>query len=270
MKICLIGCGKMGSSLLEGWSSLKVIKHITIIEPNLDEIPSKLLNIENFDFYKSIEDADKNFSFDMTILAVKPQVMEVVLKQISNLNFISDSWLSIAAGLTVKFFENVLGNNQQIIRTIPNTPASIKKGVTAIYFNRNCKNKTINESILLMKAAGETIIVDDENLMDAYTAVSGSGPAYIFYFVEAIISAAKEMGINEKNARILAEKTLIGSAYLLENSQARAQDLRKAVTSPKGTTEAGLNVLMKKDAFFNLTSRAIQKAQKRGRELGKS
>ena len=270
MKICLIGCGKMGSSLLEGWSSLKVIKHITIIEPNLDKIPSKLLNIKTFKFYKKIEEADKNFSFDMTILAVKPQVMEVVLKQISNLNFISDSWLSIAAGLTVKFFENVLGNNQQIIRTIPNTPASIKKGVTAIYFNRNCKNKTINESILLMKAVGETIIVDDENLMDAYTAVSGSGPAYIFYFVEAIISAAKEMGINEKNARILAEKTLIGSAYLLENSQARAQDLRKAVTSPKGTTEAGLNVLMKKDAFFNLTSRAIQKAQKRGRELGKS
>ncbi len=270
MKICLIGCGKMGSSLLEGWSSLKVIKHITIIEPNLDEIPSKLLNIKSFNFYKTIEEASPNFSFDMTILAVKPQVMEVVLKQISNLNFISVSWLSIAAGLTVKFFENVLGNNQQIIRTIPNTPASIKKGVTAIYFNRNCKNKTINESILLMKAAGETIIVNDENLMDAYTAVSGSGPAYIFYFVEAIISAAKEMGINEKNARILAEKTLIGSAYLLENTQARAQDLRKAVTSPKGTTEAGLNVLMKKDAFFNLTSRAIQKAQKRGRELGKS
>ena len=270
MKICLIGCGKMGSSLLEGWASLNVIKHITIIEPNLHEIPSKLLNIKSFNFYKTIEEADKNFSFNMTILAVKPQVMEVVLKQISNSNFISASWLSIAAGLTVKFFENILGYNQQIIRTIPNTPVSIKKGVTAIYFNRNCKNKTINESILLMKAAGETIIVNDENLMDAYTAVSGSGPAYIFYFVEAIISAAKEMGINEKNSRTLAEKTLIGSAYLLENSQARAQDLRKAVTSPKGTTEAGLNVLMKKDAFFNLTSKAIQKAQKRGRELGKS
>ena len=268
MKICLIGCGKMGSSLLEGWSSLKVIKHISIIEPNLDEIPSKLLNIKSFNFYKTIEEAE-NFSFDITILAVKPQVMEVVLKQISNSNFVSNSWLSIAAGLTVKFFENVLGNNQQIIRTIPNTPASIKKGITAIYFNRNCKNKTMNESILLMKAVGETIIVDDENLMDAYTAVSGSGPAYIFYFVEAIISAAKEMGINEKNSRTLAEKTLIGSAYLLENSQARAQDLRKAVTSPKGTTEAGLNILMKKDVFFNITRRAIQKAQKRGRELGK-
>ena len=263
MKICLIGCGKMGSSLLEGWSYLKVIKHITIIEPNLDEIPNKLLNIKSFNFYKTIEEAE-NFSFDMTILAVKPQVMEVVLKHISNSNFISGSWLSIAAGLTAKFFENALGNNQQIIITIPNTPASIKKGVTAIYFNRNCINKTINQSILLMKAVGETVIVDDEHLMDAYTAVSGSGPAYIFYFVEAIISAAKEMGINEKNARILAEKTLIGSAYLLENSQARAQDLRIAVTSPKGTTEAGLNVLIKNNAFFNLTSRAIQKAQKRG------
>ena len=148
MKICLIGCGKMGSSLLEGWSSLKVIKHITIIEPNLDEIPSKLLNIKSFNFYKTIEEAE-NFSFDMTILAVKPQLMEVVLKQISNLNFISGSWLSIAAGLTVKFFENVLGNNQQIIRTIPNTPASIKKGVTAVYFNRNCKNKSINEVLEL-------------------------------------------------------------------------------------------------------------------------
>ena len=113
-----------------------------------------------------------------------------------------------------------------------------------------------------MKAVGETIIVNDENLMDAYTAVSGSGPAYIFYFVEAIISAAKEMGINEKNARILAEKTLIGSAYLLENSQARAQDLRKAVTSPKGTTEAGLNVLMKKDAFLILQAELYKKLKK--------
>ena len=110
----------------------------------------------------------------------------------------------------------------------------------------------------------------NEDMMDAYTAVSGSGPAYYFYFVEAIINAARELGIDQQNAKILAEKTFIGSAHLLEKSDEEVQDLRKAVTSPRGTTEAGLGILMKKDVFFNLTNQAINKAQKRGKELGKS
>ena len=110
---------------------------------------------------------------------------------------------------------------------------------------------------------------DDEELMDAYTAVSGSGPAYIFYMVEAMIDAGIQIGIHPDNAKKLAEKTLIGSAYLLENRNEDAQELRKAVTSLKGTTEAGLEVLMKDNNFFNLVKKAINEAKNRGKDLGK-
>ena len=270
MNICLIGCGKMGSSLMEGWSCLKEIQHISVIEPNLAKIQKKDFNKKNFNFYQKLEEVDRNIFFDITILAVKPQLMEVVLEQLLILSFRSNSWLTVAAGLTTKFYERILGNNKQIIRTIPNTPASVKKGVTAIHFNNNCEKNIIDASILVMKAVGEVVIVDNEDMMDAYTAVSGSGPAYYFYFVEAIINAARELGIDEQNAKILAEKTFIGSAHLLEKSDENVQDLRKAVTSPKGTTEAGLGVLIEEDVFFNLTHQAIKKAQKRGKELGKS
>ena len=270
MNICLIGCGKMGSSLIEGWLSLKEIKHISVIEPDLAKIQKKNLNKKNFNFYQKLEDVDRSIFFDVTILAVKPQIMEAVLNQLLILSFRSNAWLSVAAGLKVKFYERILGNNEQIIRTIPNTPASVRKGVTAIHFNNNCGKSIMNASILVMQAVGEVVIVDNEDMMDAYTAVSGSGPAYYFYFVEAIINAARELGIDQQNAKILAEKTFVGSAHLLEKSDEEVQDLRKAVTSPRGTTEAGLGILMKKDVFFNLTNQAIKKAQKRGKELGKS
>ena len=171
--------------------------------------------------------------------------------------------------MKVNFFENYLGKNQAIIRTIPNTPSSILKGITAMYFNRNCNSQIIENSEILMNAVGETIKVSDEGLMDSYTAVSGSGPAYIYYMVEAMINAGIQIGIDPDNAKKLAEKTLVGSAYLLENKNVDAQELRKDVTSPKGTREAGLEVLMKDDNFFNLVKNAINHAKNRGKDLGK-
>jgi len=138
-----------------------------------------------------------------------------------------------------------------------------------MYYNINCNSQIIENADILMNAVGETIKVNDEELMDAYTAVSGSGPAYIYYMVEAMIDAGIEIGIDPENAKKLAEKTLVGSAYLLENKSADAQELRKAVTSPKGTTEAGLEILMKDNNFFNLVKNAINEAKNRGKVLGK-
>ena len=325
MKICLVGCGKMGSSLLEGWSLLNLINEILIIEPNLKNIPKELIRIKKFYFYNDLTKIENSNVFDIIVLAVKPQVMKDVVIQLSKLNIKSKAWLSIAAGLSVNFFENYLGHNQAIIRTIPNTPSSVLKGITAMYFNTNCNSQIIenaemllnavgetikvnddylghNQAIIrtipntpssvlkgitamyfntncnsqiienaemLLNAVGETIKVNDEELMDAYTAVSGSGPAYIYYMVEAMIDAGIQIGIHPDNAKKLAEKTLVGSAYLLENRNVDAQELRKAVTSPKGTTEAGLEVLMRDNNFFNLVKNAINEAKNRGKDLGK-
>ncbi|MFL2815233.1 MAG: pyrroline-5-carboxylate reductase [Candidatus Puniceispirillales bacterium] len=270
MKICLVGCGKMGSSLLEGWSLLSLIHEILIIEPNSDNIPKELIRIKKFYFYNDLTKIENSNVFDIIVLAVKPQVMKDVVTQLSKLNIKSNAWLSIAAGLSVNFFENYLGHNQAIIRTIPNTPSSVLKGITAMYFNTNCNSQIIENAEMLMNAVGETIKVNDEELMDAYTAISGSGPAYIYYMVEAMIDAGIQIGIDPKNAKILAEKTLVGSAYLLENKNVDAQELRKAVTSPKGTTEAGLEILMKDNNFFNLVKNAINEAKNRGKDLGKA
>ena len=269
MKICLVGCGKMGSSLLEGWSLLSIISEILIIEPNQESISKDLIKFKKFNFYSDLLEIENSNFFDITVLAVKPQVMKDVVIKLSDQNIKSNAWLSIAAGLPVNFFENYLGDNQAIIRTIPNTPSSILKGITAMYFNINCNSQIIENAEMLMNAVGETIKVNDEELMDAYTAVSGSGPAYIYYMVEAMIDAGIQIGIDPKNAKKLAEKTLVGSAYLLENRNVDAQELRKAVTSPKGTTEAGLEVLMKDNKFFNLVKKAINEAKNRGKDLGK-
>ena len=143
MKICLVGCGKMGSSLLEGWSLLSLIHKILIIEPNHENIPKELIRIKKFHFYNDLTKIDNNIIFDIIVLAVKPQVMKDIVIQLSKVNIKSNAWLSIAAGLPINFFENCLGYNQAIIRTIPNTPSSILKGITAMYFNKNCSLQII-------------------------------------------------------------------------------------------------------------------------------
>ena len=269
MHICLIGCGKMGAALLEGWRKLSVINEITVVEPSKINVSKNIKEKNNIFFYDHLSKIKFNYLPDVVILAVKPQIMETVLLELKKLEIKSSCWLTIAAGLPIKFYENILGKNQSIVRTIPNTPASILKGVTAICFNKNCKRDHIVNANLLMEAVGIILQVRDESLMDSITAVSGSGPAYIFYMIEAMIDAAIHIGIDKDDATKLVEATLVGSAFLLENSKDEVGELRHAVTSPKGTTEAGLSILSNNDSFFILIRNAIEEAQKRGKELGK-
>ena len=267
--IWLIGCGKMGSALAEGWLNDNSLTKITIIDPFIKEINPKISSNKKVKFFENIKFLNVLENPSMIVLAVKPQLMKDVLIELNEKRICNTCWLTIAAGLTIKFYENILGDDASIIRTIPNTPASISKGITAICYNKNTMEDKKLLANKLMKSVGQIISLEDETLMNSITAVSGSGPAYIFLMVEALINAAISVGLNKEVAVQLAKATLIGSALLLEESEEDASSLRKAVTSPKGTTEAGLSVLLDENIFFNLMKNAVKEARKRGDDLGR-
>ena len=197
------------------------------------------------------------------IFAVKPQEMEILLKQVpvgKNKLFIS-----IAAGLTTKFFEKHLGGKQRVVRAMPNMPALIGEGITGVCAGQYAKGADLKLAESLLGSIGQTVIVK-ESMIDAVTAVSGSGPAYVFLFVEQWINAAIKLGFDQAQAKQLVYKTLLGSAHLLEKSQFNAGELRVKVTSKGGTTQAALEVFSQKK-FDQLIYKALLAAKKRAKEL---
>ena len=200
------------------------------------------------------------------ILAVKPQDMEVLLKQIPAGK--SKLFISIAAGLTTKFFERNLGGKVRVVRAMPNLPALIGEGMTGICRGQYAQPKDLKLAQSILGAIGQTVIVK-EDMMDALTAVSGSGPAYVFLFVEQWIKAAMTLGFNKTQATQLVYKTLLGSAYLLKQSPFDASESRAKVTSKGGTTQAAMDVFLKDDAFLKLMKNALSAAKKRAKELAK-
>jgi pyrroline-5-carboxylate reductase len=176
-------------------------------------------------------------------------------------------FISIAAGLTTKFFEKHLCSKARVVRSMPNMPALIGEGITGICAGKYASPVDLKLAQEILSSIGETVIVK-ESMIDAVTAVSGSGPAYVFLFVEQWMAAAKKLGFNEAEAKKLVYKTLIGSAHLLEQSEFDAATLRVKVTSKKGTTEAALNVFAK-GKFDQLVKNALLAAKKRAGELAK-
>ena len=253
-KILLVGLGKMGGALLTGWS-----KNSTYIISTLDP--------HNIDAdYKSATDIKSQF--DVIILAVKPQMMRDVATSLKHLVMPQTLILSIAAGKTIAFYESLFGSTQPIIRTMPNTPALIGKGMSVLCGNLSVTKTQKQLAFDLLSAVGHTEWVEDENLMDAVTAVSGSGPAYIFYMIEAMTTSGITAGLPTSLAEKLARQTVIGSAALADSDKnSSASTLRENVTSKGGTTEAALKILMADDGLKNLMTRAILTAQKRGKEL---
>lgn len=199
------------------------------------------------------------------ILAVKPQDMETLLKQIPVGK--NQLFISIAAGLTTKFFEKYLGGKVRIVRAMPNMPALIAEGITGISAGRYAATADIKAAENILQTIGQTVIVK-ESMIDAVTAVSGSGPAYVFLFVEQWIKAAIKLGFDQEQARQLVYKTLLGSAHLLEQSQFNAGELRTKVTSKGGTTQAALDIFAKRK-FDQLMKDALTAAKKRAKELAK-
>ena len=245
----------MGGALLHGWS-----KRDGLVISTLDP------HSTGADYHAAEEITTR---YDVIILAVKPQVMADVANSIKHLITPTTLILSIAAGKTISFYESIFGTTTVIVRAMPNTPALVAKGMTVLCGNDATSELQAQLSMNLMASVGDVEWLDDETLMDAVTAVSGSGPAYVFHLIEAMTEAGVAAGLTPALSEKLARQTVIGAASLAESENTiPAATLRQNVTSPGGTTEAALKILMSdKNGLADLMTRAILAAQKRGKEL---
>ncbi len=265
INIAILGAGNMGSSLLggliqNGYSS----STITITDP--DEKKLHTLQ-EQFKVNITTQNDEAIKHASLIILAVKPQIMKSVLANlIGTVQTTKPLILSIAAGIRVDSIQHWLGGNLAIVRTMPNTPALIGCGATALYANAlvTAEQRLIAENML--NAVGITTWIENENLMDAVTAVSGSGPAYFFLIIEAMQEAAQQLGLTPDVAKILTLQTAFGAAKMALESHDDVATLRKNVTSPGGTTEQALKVLESENIRHTFL-RALQAANARGQEL---
>ena len=265
-KLLLVGCGKMGGALLRGISATRLVSSIAVIEPSAP--PADVRSLKEVVWKSSLEALDPAFIPDVIIIAIKPQMIADALPPYAR--FANATFLSIAAGATIAKLGEVLGNSSAaIIRTMPNLPASIGKGMTVAVANQHVTSAQRALCEQLLCAVGATAWVEDETLLDAVTALSGSGPAYVFALCEAMARAGEALGLAPALAAQLARQTVIGSGALLASVSESAEDLRRAVTSPKGTTEAAMTKLLADNGLNPLMLGAMTAAAARAKELAK-
>jgi pyrroline-5-carboxylate reductase len=265
--LLLVGCGKMGGALLAGW----IAKGLPPVDTYVVE-PEARLRTQARDRHGVVAFAEpKELPTDLRpraiVFAVKPQAMGVVLPAYEHLVASGTVVLSIAAGTALARFEAAFGAETPIVRAMPNTPAAIGQGITALCANRHASAHQRKLCGALMAAVGQVLWVDDEEQMHAITALSGSGPAYVFYLIEVMAKAAIDSGLPEALAWPMARATVAGSAALAASSDRPVEALRQQVTSPGGTTQAALEVLMAPDGMLPLFERAVAAAAQRSREL---
>ena len=260
--LVLLGCGKMGTALLTGWLAAGVPPgSVWVIEPN----PTDWLKATGVHLNRGVPKAPA-----VALLAVKPQMMGEALPALQALGNGSTLFVSIAAGTMIATFEDVLGTQTPIVRTMPNTPAMVGRGITALVGNSHVSPSDLALAKSLMAAVGQVVELTSEDQIDAVTAVSGSGPAYVFHLIETMAAAGVAEGLPADVAMQLARATVCGAGELAYQSPESAAQLRINVTSPGGTTAAALGVLMEPDTGFPaLLRRAVKAAADRGRELGK-
>jgi len=266
--ILLVGCGKMGNALLEGWfkRGLNPVD-VIIVEP------AGRGSISICDKHKALtvlskpEEIPGDFRPDVVIFAFKPQVAAEIAPAYARFSREHPVFLSILAGKTIAFFKSQLGQDAAVVRAMPNTPASIGKGISVLVAAPEVGPEQRRICDVLMAAVGQVSWVDDEALMDAVTAVSGSGPAYVFLLAEALAEAGRAAGLPATLAEQLARATVAGSGALLDHAKDSAATLRQNVTSPNGTTAAALKVLMDGEALQKLLNEAVAAATRRSREL---
>ena len=260
--LVLVGAGKMGGAMLEGWLARKLPpKKVVVLEPQ----PSKEIKALARRGVR-INPKGNIGKVAAMVIAVKPQTAPDALPPLAPLIGAKTVVVSIMAGRTLGFLERSLPN-AAIVRAMPNTPAAIGRGITVAVGNRRVVAPARKLAHALLAAAGAVEWVDDEALMDAVTAVSGSGPAYVFLLAEAMAKAGVAAGLPAALAEKLARETIAGSGELLHRSPLPAATLRQNVTSPGGTTAAALDVLMGNDGLDPLMTRAVAAATRRGRDL---
>ena len=265
LHVCFIGGGNMARSLIGGLinDGMKP-QFITVGEPDASRRKALSNHLGVTALANNGRAVNKS---DIVIFAVKPQVMKTaVLPLAEGLSANKPLLLSIAAGISISSLESWVGDDLAIVRAMPNIPALVNAGITALFANPRVLLKQRNQAASIMRAVGKTVWVEDEMLMDTVTAVSGSGPAYFFYFMEALEQAAIEEGLDKETARLLTLETALGAARLAIETAASPSELRSQVTSPGGTTEAAIQVLKRAD-ISQILKHAVTAARKRSTHL---
>jgi pyrroline-5-carboxylate reductase len=263
--IVLVGCGQMGSAMLRGWLASAAAERFIVIEPA--GTPAALADVPGVGWHRSADELPAALAPDAVVLAVKPQVMDDVLPAYRRWAGSGTLFVSIAAGKTIGGIARHLGSAAAIIRCMPNTPAAIGRAITVACPNSRVEAAQRALCDALLAAIGESAWVEDEALMDAVTAVSGSGPAYVFLLIEALAVAGARAGLPPELALRLARDTVAGAGELARLSSESPGRLRENVTSPGGTTRAALDVLMGAPGLAELLDRAVAAATARSREL---
>lgn len=258
--LVLLGCGKMGSAMLAGWLARGLPPaSVHVIDP----APSDWLRETGVHLNGPLPANPA-----IALIAVKPQMMGDALPAMQALGGGGTLFVSVAAGTPIARFEQALGAATPIVRAMPNTPAAVGRGITALIGNARVTEAQMALAETLLQAVGQTVRLDDEGQMDAVTAVSGSGPAYVFHLIEALAAAGEAEGLAPDLAMRLARATVGGAGLLAEEAPEDPATLRRNVTSPNGTTQAALEVLMDPEAGFPpLLRRAVKAAADRSREL---
>lgn len=265
MKITIVGCGNMGLIYARAFLKYNIVSKENLLLAEKNETRKEELLKLNIGKVCVVNDK-RILESDIIILAVKPQdfnELSLDLKQVLNNNII----ISIMAGMKLERIEHVL-NQKFIIRAMPNSPAELGMGMTAFTSNKSLSIEQIRKAENLLSTTGRTVFFENENLLDAVTALSGSGPAYFFYIVKQMVEAGKQMGFDQHTSEMLVKQTMLGSFHLLNTADKSLDELIKAVASKGGTTEAALNVFNTTGVGENL-QKGIVKARDRASELSK-
>lgn len=260
--LVLLGCGKMGSAMLTGWLANGLPPTSVWV---LDPYPSDWVQAQGVHVNAELPDDPA-----IVLVAVKPQMMGDALPRMQALGNGNTLFVSVAAGTSIATFEDVLGGQTPIVRAMPNTPAAIGQGITALIGNANVTAGQLDLADQFLAAVGQTVRLENEGQMDAVTAVSGSGPAYVFHLIETLAAAGTARGLPADMAMQLAKATVAGAGALAAQAAEGPDQLRINVTSPAGTTQAALNVLMDAtNGFPALLQKAVDAAADRSEELGR-
>jgi pyrroline-5-carboxylate reductase len=259
----------MGSALLRGWISAGNLHNIYVVEPHPSADLKALAGAGSLVLDAEL-DVERIPALEAAVLALKPQTIKAETGLLQRLGSVAPLVLSIAAGIATSFLASHLGPRPRIVRAMPNTPGAIGAGITALYAGAATEASQREFAASLMSGFGETLWLEDETLLDAVTAVSGSGPAYVFLLAEALAAAGRTQGLDPATADKLARFTLSGAGALIAADPRPLAELRGDVTSPAGTTEAALDVLMAEGGLAELIGRAVAAATERGKALGKT
>ncbi|MBM3535848.1 MAG: pyrroline-5-carboxylate reductase [Alphaproteobacteria bacterium] len=263
--VLLVGCGKMGGAMLEGWLARSMLAQgAHLVEPS-DAAVAGFRGRSGVTIHRRIEDLPRDLAPEIVVLAVKPQTMDAVLPGLAR--FRAATFLSIAAGKRIEGLSGALGG-AAVVRSMPNTPSAVGRGMTVAVAGPGVSETAKKRCDELLSAVGEVAWVEDEALIDPVTAVSGGGPAYVFLLIEALAAAGEKAGLPADLAMRLARVTVSGSGELARLSPEPAAQLRRNVTSPGGTTLEALKVLMAEDGIQPIFDRAIAEATRRAKELG--